>query len=160
MIIGYKCFNKGLINRYGKKFIIGQIYHVDKNVSFGNNKHGFHMCVNLEDTLRYFDSENIEIAEVIGFGNYELMEDEYNGFYDMYAVENLIIRKILSRDEIINYALNINEFRVQRFLQLFVLSEEEKLLFKEKYKDNKTILDIISYYQYHNLDTYTRKLKK
>lgn len=34
MVGGYKCFDKGLINRYGKKFEIGKIYHVVGIVKF------------------------------------------------------------------------------------------------------------------------------
>ena len=48
MIKGYKCFNKGLINRYGKKFEVGKIYHQDGDIKFGINGNGFHMCSNLE----------------------------------------------------------------------------------------------------------------
>lgn len=70
MITGYKCFNKDLINRYGMQFEVGKIYSVNGNISFGNNGNDFHMCVRLEDTLRYFDSftQEIDICEVIGYG--------------------------------------------------------------------------------------------
>lgn len=34
MVEGYKCFDKGLINRYGEKFEIGKIYHVVGIVKF------------------------------------------------------------------------------------------------------------------------------
>ena len=89
MIKGYKCFNKNLINRYGIPFEVGKTYKVDGNISFGNNGNGFHMCVNLEDTLRYFDGFNteIDICEVIGDGNFVLFEDNYYGYYDMYSFE-------------------------------------------------------------------------
>ena len=55
-MLGYKCFNENLTNRYNTKFEIGKIYHVNGNIKFGNNGNGFHICKNLEDTLRYFNS--------------------------------------------------------------------------------------------------------
>ena len=56
--------------------------------------------------------------------------------------------------------LKSNEFSVERFLTLFKLTNEEILLFKEKYKGSFKILDTISYYQEKNLDTYEKKLTK
>ena len=53
-IIGYKCFDKGLINKYGKKFSVGKIYIMLGTIKFGINGNGFHIflsfhnkCVNL-----------------------------------------------------------------------------------------------------------------
>lgn len=94
MIIGYKCFDVGLINRYGMKFDVGKDYHVSNEIKYQNN--GFHMCTNLEDTLRYFDAMNgeVEIAKVIGYGSIDEYDDEYNGFYEMYAVENIRVLHI------------------------------------------------------------------
>ena len=62
MIEGYKCFSEGLVNRYGVKFEIGKIYHTENEVKYQYN--GFHMCANLEDTLRYFDAmdDTVDIA--------------------------------------------------------------------------------------------------
>ncbi len=79
MFIGYKCFNKGLINRYGTKFCIEKTYHCDKQIKFGNNGHGFHVCKRLEDTLRYFDAMNkeVDICIVECYGKYDKQEDDY-----------------------------------------------------------------------------------
>lgn len=157
-IIGYKCFNKDLTNRYGKKFELGKIY-----IAQGDLKsNGFHICKNMEDTLRYFDAVNdeISICEVKGSGDRILKEDEYYGYYEMYIVEKLEILKLLSREDIIKKMLKSNEFSVERFLTLFKLTNEEILLFKEKYKGSFKILDTISYYQEKNLDTYEKKLTK
>ena len=86
---GYKAFNKGLTNRYGRKFELGKKYSTTGEISFGNDGNGFHFCKNIEDTLRYFDAVNdeISICEVKGSGDRILKEDEYYGYYEMYIVE-------------------------------------------------------------------------
>ena len=159
-ILGYKCFNEGLINRYGYKFEIGKIYHANNIIEF--RKNGFHMCKNLEDTWRYFDAfnDNIQIAMVIGSGNKSLNNDEYNGFYDMYAVENLLIIHVLSRNEIIAYALNLPEMRLKRFISLFKLTVDEIEIFKDHFYNNSFIIDAISYYQEKKHDVYQKKYRK
>ena len=65
------------------------------------------MCLNLEDTLRYFDSFNskILIAKVIGFGNY----DKYNEFFDMYSTEYMLM-------ETINYYQNSSRVNKSKLL--------------------------------------------
>ena len=161
MIEGYKCFNKGLINRYGDTFEIGKVYHADGIIQYGNNGNGFHFSTNLEDTLRYFDTtKEFDICEVVGFGNIHQVNDEYNGYFNLYAVENILIKRLLTREEIINYALNLNDLRVCRFLMFFKLTAEEKILFLEKYQCNLMVLDTISYYQDNDKDVYKRKLAK
>ena len=162
ILSGYKCFDKGLVNRYGMIFEVGKIYHCDKEIKFGNDGHGFHMCKNLEDTLRYFDAvdQEVDICKVKGFGEITEYEDDYNGFYDMYACEYMHIEKKLTREEIIAYGLRLYEPRINRFISLIRLSEEEKALFKEKFKNNTTTLNYISYYQDHDLLTFSRKKEK
>ncbi len=159
---GYKSFNKGLTNRYGMHFEVGKTYHIDNTIKFGNNGNGFHFCTNLEDTLRYYDAmnNNIDICLVNGYGRLVKIDDEYNGYYDMYASEYISILKVLSRQEIISYMLNSNEIRAKRFISLFHLTQEESNLFIKKFKNNPSIMDYISYYQMKDLKTFTRKYKK
>ena len=162
MLSGYKCFNKGLTNRYGKKFEVGTLYHCDKDIKFGNNGHGFHMCKNLEDTLRYFDAmnEEIDICKVICNGEIDHYNDEYNGYYDMYAAEYMFIEKILSREEIISYALNLTDYQIKRFISLFKLTDEEKKLFIDKFNVFPDVLDYIAYYQNNDKEVFKRRIKK
>lgn len=147
MIEAYKCFNDGLINQYGEKFEVGVVYHIDNKIRFHEN--GFHMCTNLEDTLRYFDSFNneVNIAKVEGFGNFDKYSDEYNEFFDMYATEYMKIIHVLTRDEIINYTKNISEMQLKRFLSLYKLNELELKYFKDKYQNNDMIMKTIYYHQ-------------
>ena len=71
----YKCFNKGLINLYGRQYEIGKLYHDEGDISFGDKKHGFHVCKNLEDTFRFFDGfhEELDVCLVECFGKYAKM---------------------------------------------------------------------------------------
>lgn len=159
IVRGYKCFNKDFTNRYGMKFEVGKIYIADNQVKFGVNGKGFHLCKNLEDTFRYFDAINddIKICEVIGSGNIVTYSDKYYGYYDMYSVEKMEIKKELTHEEIINYGLNLDYISVQRFIQGFKLTEEEIIKFKNKFKNEQSVLDTIAYYKENDKDVYKRR---
>ncbi len=162
-VVGYKCFNKDHTNRYGMEFVVGRTYtSASSDVSFGNNnKSGYHMCKNLEDTFRYFpaDSEEISVARVRGSGNIITRDDEYNGFYDMYSVERLHIDKFLTREEIINYFLDKDITRVCRFIQLFKLTNEEINLYMNAFSSSETVINYIMYYQLGDKDIFNKSYK-
>ena len=161
-IRGYKCFNKDLINRYGKKFEVGKIYVASGALKFGNNGNGFHLCKNIEDTFRFFDVSNndICICEVVGSGNIIEYEDKYNGYFGMYCVEKLKIEKELSREELVEQGLNLGFLRAERFVSMFPLTQEEIELFKQKYKNYINVLDAIAYHQENDKERYARKYLK
>ena len=162
VVFGYKCFNGDLTNNYGFKFEVGNSYNVSGIIKFGIGGNGFHMCERLEDTLRYFDAMNfdVSICEVVGNGKSVSFSDEYNGYYDMYCVEEMSIIRKLNREEIISMMLKVNEIRVLRFLQLYKLNEDEIRLFKNRFKNYINVLDMIDYYQYGIKDVYSRKYIK
>ena len=83
--------------------------------------------------------------------------DEYYGYYDMYCVEKMKIIKELSRKEIIDIGLNLNEIRIKRFLSTLILTEEEIELFKNKYNGKRDVINTISYYQEGNKNIYIKK---
>lgn len=145
---GYKAFNSDMTNRYGLPFEVGSTYRVSGEISYGNQGNGFHMCKNLCDVFRYFDSENAIVAEVTGNGQCVEFSDEYNGYYNMYAVEAITIDKILSRAEIINIMLSSSDFNIKKFLMTFVLNEEEKKAFLRHYSNNSIMLEWLAYYQF------------
>ena len=157
MLSGYKCFNKGLVNKYGEVFEIGKVYHVNGDIKF--HKNGFHMCTNLEDTLRYFDAfnEEVDITSVIGYGNINKYDDEYNEFFDMYSVEYLKLLTLLKREEIISYALKLPSMRLKRFISLFRLTKEELELFREKFNKDSMIQTTLDYYQDEKSKLYIKK---
>lgn len=158
-VFGYKCFNKDMTNRYGRKMEVGKIYNTPYNVKFGNDSHGFHFCKNLEDTFRYFNAteEEVSVCFVRGFGQIDEDEDNYNGYYDMYAAENIEIIRKLSREEIISYELNQYEERVIRFIQTFKLNDDEIFLFQEKFSNNRNVINAINYYQLKDENAYKKK---
>ena len=159
---GFKCFKPGLINHYGTKFEVGKIYIMPGAIKFGINGNGFHLCKNIEDTFKYYDAMNkdVEICEVIGSGKIAEYEDDYCGYYGMYAVSQLQILRKLSREEIINIGLNLNVVRARRFVELFRLTEEEINKFIEKFKNREfiEIENVIDYYQRGNLDAFTKRM--
>ncbi len=159
-VIGYKCFNKDHTNRYGMEFIEGRTYtSSSSHVSFGNNnKSGYHMCKNLEDTFRFFPAgtEDISVAKVTGSGNIIVRDDEYNGFYDMYSVEKIHIDRFLTREEIIYYFLNKDVLRVCRFIQLFKLTDKEIGLFMNAFSSSSTVINYILYYQLGDKEAFNR----
>ena len=149
-----------MTNRYGKTLEVGKAYSTNGEAKFGNDGNGFHFCKNLEDTLRYFDAFNneVNICYVRGFGDIATYEDEYNGYYDMYSSTNIEILKKLERDEIINYVINLPEYRVSRFISLFKLTNDEIELFREKFKNSYIVNDMISYYQLKDKDVFERRM--
>lgn len=159
IIFGFKAFNNGLVNHYGFKYEINKLYHTNKDLKFGNEGHGFHMCKNIEDVFRYYDSENSEVCIVMGFGDKILYEDEYNGYYEMYVTEYMIIEKILTREEIISYILNLNPDRVTRFISLFKLTDKEKNIFQKNFKKEKALQKYLDYYQYNNKNAFKEEKK-
>ena len=156
---GYKAFNKGLTNRYGRKFELGKEYSTTGEISFGNDGNGFHFCKNIEDTLRYFDAMDGEVAicEVIGSGDIVEYSDEYYGYYDMFAATELEVLKALTREEIINMYLSVPSHRMVRFVQGFRLEPLEKELMRCCYSDDIDVLNAISYYQDGDKDVYSRE---
>ena len=157
-IIGYKCFDKGLINKYGKKFSVGKIYIMPNTIKFGQNCKGFHMCKRIEDTFRYFEAlkNEVEVCLVKGSGKIIESYDDYYGYYDIYSVEKIEILKQLSREEIINEGLNMSAPRAKRFVSTLKLTREEIQLFKENFKTSLSVLDAIAYYQEGDKQVYEK----
>jgi hypothetical protein len=158
MIMGYKCFNANLTNHYGFQFEVGKTYSVSGDIKAGTTGNGYHMCINMEDTFRFYGemNENIKICEVIGTGNMVRFSDEYNGYFDMYSVEHIEIVRVLSREEIVEIGLSLGEMRVIRFISGFRLTPEEIELFKEKYKFCPLVIKAIAYYQEGDKFVYQR----
>ena len=158
---GYKAFNKGLTNRYGREFKEGETYTIEGPLKFGNDGNGFHFCERLEDTLRYFPAmeEEIDIAEVTALGDLEEAVDHYYGYYDMYCTNKIRIDRVLKREEIIEMFLDKNNFRVMRFIQGFKLNPNELDLYKLTYGSNECVMNCIAYYQDGDTDVYNRKAR-
>lgn len=159
-IEGYKVFNKGLINCYGKKFEEQHEYKVDtskRSIEYGIEGYGFHFAKRLEDCLRFFDGMNddIEIAKVVSIGKVKESYDDYNGYYDLYVTDHIYIERILTRKEIVDSMIGASFPRIERFVSGYRLTQEEIDRIIEN--DATTCIDkAISYYQYGNKDAYTK----
>lgn len=147
---GYKAFNKDSTNRYGKPFTEGETYRIVGEVKFGNDGNGFHMCKSLCDVFRYVNAteDDVLVAEVTGSGMYVKRDDEFYGYYDMYSVERIRIDRFLSREEIIELMLNSSSIDVRKFLMTCRLSEEEKILFARKFRNDLEIIKHLMYYHF------------
>lgn len=152
---GYKCFNSDMTNIYGDKFELGKKYFLKGELKIGTRGNGFHIAENLEDTLKYYGALNpdIVVCEVFGSGDMLSDWDDYYGFLK-YAVSELEIVRIIPREEIIQMALQFNEDRAFRFVQLFKLTEEEIKLFDSRYAKYIRVLKAIEYYQKGNKNIY------
>ena len=139
MVEGFKCFNKGLINNYGKKFEIGKEYHVDGDIQYGLIGNGFHMCTEMGDTFRYFpaDKEEVDLCSCVGWGKTHRIDDEYNGYYNMYSCEYIKLIKLYKRKEIIEHMLTESDDSIKKFVLTYKLTLDEIELFENLFKDGE-----------------------
>lgn len=154
-IKGYKAYNN-MNDRFNNSYEIGKEYYIEGPIKF--KERGFHFCKNLEDVFRYYNGfdENTVICEVEGFGEIDTYNDEYYGYYDMYASSNIKIIKVLSREEIIDIIINRNIDSIKRFISGFKLTEEEELIILNKFKE-EIIEKYINYYQKNDEKAFTKK---
>ena len=145
-VVGFKAFNKGLITRQGEQLELKKIYEIEEHPSFG--KRGFHMCENLEDTLRYFDCDNIDICRVEGYPEIVKYVDDYNVSGEMYSCQKIKLTHIMTEEEIIEEADKMNMFSFHTFSSLYKLNEEQIKYFVEKYINENWILENIIYHYY------------
>lgn len=142
---GYKVLNKGLINRYGFQYELNKKYTLDGDLKWKEN--GFHFCKYPEDTFRYIDAfnEEVDLTEVEGSGEIQLYEDDYYGYYDMYASSEIEIKRIVPREEYISIILGShNPDRVKRLITTMKLNDDEIEAIKKQYKELDFYID---YYQ-------------
>ena len=161
---GYKAFDSNRKNQIGQLFEEGKIYTSEGELRPGmydyKNMNGYHMSENIANVFRFFDSEcdGITVAEVRGFGECLSFEDTYNEYFDMYVCQNLEILKFLSREEIIENIVTLNEFEIVKFLNTYKLNEEEKTLLSKQFKNNDIVYSALQYFQYNNKDVYQKRM--
>ena len=164
-IWGYKCFNEYMLCNYDNfKMEPNKLYKVNEDIKF--RKKGFHFCLRLEDTLRYFGEidDKKEICKIIALGDIDWYNDYYNEYFDMGCTNVIYIGNVMSRGEIINYIDQVSDCRFIRFIMGYRLSNEELLYFKNKYRNNNYVMNNIRYYQDGDKEIfnkqYSRVLKK
>ena len=81
---------------------------------------------------------------MIGSGIIDEGSDEYYGYYDVYAASDIKVVRYLTRAEILEYASQLNFYRMKRFIINFELTNEELDLFV---KANETLEQVIQDYR-------------
>ena len=161
-IIGYKSFNKDFETFNNIKMEPNKIYETDDNIKY--HRHGYHFAERLEDTLRYVNGleEEIIICRIKALGKIDWYDDEYYGYYDLGCTNKILIDKLLKREEIIDYALKLYEYRLIRFIRGYKLTKEELEFFKKTFINNDNIINNILYYQEKDYEVFNKKyiLKK
>ncbi len=152
-IKGYKSFKQGLITNGDIKFEVGVPMHSNGEIKAGPiGGNGFHMCLNFEDTFRFI--ENPILCEVTGYGTISKEYiDDYNGYYGIYACSDMIVNRIIPREEIIEMAKSLYEERLIRFIMTYKMTEKEadELL---TINPSKRLIKHIEYYQKGNTNAF------
>ena len=89
--------------------------------------------------------EEVDLTEVEGSGELQLYEDDYYGYYDMYASSEIEIKRIVPREEYMSIILGShNPDRVKRLITTMKLNDDEIEAIKKQYKELDFYID---YYQ-------------
>lgn len=161
-IIAYKAFFKGLKNNLdGINYEINKEYVTKDPIQY--MKGGFHMCEKPEDCFRFLKptETEVELALVKGYGDMYGFDAGYRAYDDtigyIYITEKMKILKVFTRKEIIEMATNMTPIRINTFLYLYPLTEEEAKYLEEHYKydtigylcggPQKNISELVDYYQ-------------
>lgn len=169
-IKAFKAFTSPLTNKELYKFKLNYPYQLDgTKLAFGEYGYGFHMTSSLADTFRFFNPiNNNDYCEVIGDGKIIQIDNFYFDSKPMYVAEKMIITKILTRQDILDYVYqaDVDEFR--RFLALFPFTKEEVQKLQAFYHNNSQYLELFKYFEneknieqeFRRNPIYLRKTKK
>ena len=159
-IKGYKSFNKDFMTFNNMKMQPYAIYKTEEDIKY--RRSGYHFAKRLEDTLRYVNGlkEPIIICPIEALGDIIWNDDEYYGYYDLGCTNIIKINKPLTRKEILEYIYKKPDYSIIRFIQGYKLTKEELEIFKEKYNNNRNIINYIMYYQENNSNAFNREYKK
>lgn len=154
MIEGYKAFENGLITQFGDKLEIGKKYKIDGKIAWNNR--GYHFCSYPEDTLRYFSHlKDSVVAKVHSNGKCIKYDDEYFGYYDMYVSNELIVDRILNREELFNLILSRYELSIRKMIVTLKLTQNEIDVIMTRFPN---LVNYIEYYQFDNKSAFKKTL--
>lgn len=154
---GYKILTEDLKNKYGQTFLPGNIYTTKNEIHIGTDGHGFHFSPRFEDAFKYLEAftREISIVRVKASGKICETYDRFHGGENVYACSQIEILSILTEEEILTLALSLHPRGVQRFLQHYPLTEEEKIIFKMQYPYlNKEVKMVFDFFQEGKTDAY------
>lgn len=157
---GYKAFKKGFKNKYGKEYKLNEWYTYSGQLKYGESGHGIHFSEFLEDTMRFFNpTGDNEYCLVCADGNIiESSNEEYFDSGRLFVADKLIILKPLTREDILNYTLKLDENGLIRMLSLYPFLESELDKIKEYIEQNKYsfALETLLTYQTGDIKTFKR----
>lgn len=146
-VISYKAFFKGLKNNLdGIKYEVGKTYITKDKLQY--MKGGFHMCEKPEDCFKFLRATetDVELALVRGFGNMYGFDAGYRAYDDslgyIYVCEKMEILRVFTREEILEMALQMNPIRLNIFLSVYPLTEQEAEIIRKCYKDYTSKMQI------------------
>lgn len=153
-IEGYKVFTSDFKAMGNIKFSVGMHKHIEGKIKAGPvDGNGFHLCINFEDTFRYAD-ENPILCEVIGYGTIsDEYVDNYNEYDGIYACSDLYVKRVVPREEIIEMAKTLPQYKLERLITTYNMTDEEieKI---EKTNKIKRIKQYIDYYHRNNKNAF------
>ena len=149
-IEGYKVFNSDFTTMGGISFSVGMHRHVDGFIKAGPiDGNGFHLCKNFEDTFRFIRKNPI-LCEVIGYGIIsQEYTDDYNEYDGIYACSDLYVKRVVSREEIVEMAKKLDGYRLERIIRTYDMTDEE-IEEIENVKNDKMLKKFIDYYHRGN----------
>lgn len=151
-IKGFKAFDRNIEN-LNEGILVSSIKY---NEDLINSKFSF--AKNMEDSLKFqvnaVNKENPIIAQVTGIGDTKRIDSEYYEFFNLYNSKDILIDKIFTEKEIIEQALNLSQDRMERFVSMYHLTDEQMQLFKNRHINvdlamlyfQKNILDVYKLY--------------
>lgn len=159
-IDGYKCFHENFMTSQGIRLLPENIYTYNDSIRV--KRSGFHFCLRLEDTLRYFNGlvDSVILCKVKALGNVEWYDDDYNEYYDICCTDKIYIDIPLSREEILSYVDCLVDFRFIRFIQGFKFTREELVYFRDKFSSDSKIQGYLSYYQEGDKEAFSRAYQR
>ena len=152
---GYKVFDSDFKTFNGMQFREGMHAHTSGPIKAGAiDGHGFHLCLNIEDVFRYA-KDNPVLCEVIGFGEISHeYTDEYNGYYDIYACSDIYIKRVVPRQEIIEIAKDLPDYRLERLIGTYKMTDLEINEIISSLHGKEKVLKAIRYYHFGDKNAY------
>ena len=152
---GFMCFYEDMTDLQNDSYEIGRKYNEeDKGKKFTIYK-------NLEDSLRNYHAEinDVIICIVEGLEGGRKIEDTVYEFIERYEFDSIKILKRVPREFVIEYGLNLYDFRLERFLSSYKLTDEEKDKFRLKFGKDPNSKSTIDYYINGKKDAYKEEIK-
>ena len=154
-IVGYKALDSELKTFNEMQYRVGEHFHISGEIKAGPcGGHGLHLCKNFEDTFRFGPKKNPVLCEVIGYGEIREYNDEYNGYYDIYACSSLYVKRIISREEIIEMAKELSSPRLQRLIWTYKMTDEE--IDEIKRPSDIKVMQFIDYHHNGNKEAFRK----